>query len=996
MTDSKDFQLSQPGTFSDPLTEVLRNGARALLSQAVEAEVAALLSRYADKLTDDGRQRLVRHGHLPEREITVTGLGPVTVRCPRVRDRVGEGSERIRFSSAILPTHARRSKSLEALIPILYLKGVSTGDFEEALLALLGKDAGGLSASTIGRLKDAWSDEHAHWSKRDLSAKRYVYFWVDGIQVQARLEDDARCLLVIIGATPEGKKEIVGLIDGVRESAQSWRELLLDLKRRGLAIGPELAIADGALGFWQAVEEVWPKTRGQRADAIALETGWRIARLLFLFRKSNNMNRRLFEGLIGHPVTLGAVVIAAISTAMLSVDAAHIFIDALYRTYIDICINILVLYVPVYFLVFGAMSYLIARYGLFCRNDESPQQTLTEMLPRIYGSQRPRLVILVPSYREEGKVIRQTLVSAALVEYPEKRVVLLIDDPPFPANTEDQQKLAAARRTIDEMRELFRTPCEIMKSQLKLFLEGRTQKYTEPVLECRRLAHLYEESARWLEEQAVRFSNAWGAQQLEPADQFFIDKVLIGLARTHRQRASEVLQSFLSLDQISLEYRRLASLYDTAFSSFERKRYTNLSHAPNKAMNLNSYISLLGETVREVERADGLHIERVGQEDGTIDIPQADYIINLDADTLLLSDYVIRLVDVMEQPGNERLAVAQAPYSAFPNPTSMVERIAGATTDVQYLTHQGMTFFNATSWVGANALIRRAALEDIATSTVERGHRLKVYIQDTTLIEDTAASIDLIHHKWHLYNYQARLAFSATPRDFGTLIIQRRRWANGGILIFPSLLRYSFQRPFSLTGLAESVVRSNYLLGPALTSVGMLVLLVCSFDDYLFSLWVPLVAIPYQIVYCLDLRLAGHRLSDVPRVYALNMMLIPVYLGGTMQSILQAFTRRKAAFCRTPKVAGRTSTQLLYLAFLYGLLAWCGLVFFGDLLAGRTYHMIFTSINSAAYLYGVVRFIGIRESWQDVAANLRSRISNARERRSALSSRAANAKGIRA
>src|SRR5713226_6052154 len=227
------------------------------------AEVSSLLSCHADKLTDDGRRRLVRHGHLPEREI-MTGIGPVAVRCPRVRDRVGDGSERIRFSSAILPPYARRSKSLEVLIPILYLKGISTGDFEEALLALLGKDAGGLSASTIGRLKDAWSDEHTRWSKRDLSAKRYVYFWADGIHVQARLEDDAQCLLVIIGATPEGKKELVGLIDGVRESAQSWRELLLDLKRRGLVIGPELAVADGALGFWQAIEEVWPKTRGQR------------------------------------------------------------------------------------------------------------------------------------------------------------------------------------------------------------------------------------------------------------------------------------------------------------------------------------------------------------------------------------------------------------------------------------------------------------------------------------------------------------------------------------------------------------------------------------------------------------------------------------------------------------------------------------------------------------------------------------------------------------
>jgi transposase-like protein len=263
MTDTNVFPLSQPGTFSDPLTEVLRNGARVLLAQAVEVEVASFVDEHAAQRTEDGRRRLVRHGHLPAREI-MTGIGPVAVRCPRVRDRIGEGAERIRFSSAILPPYARRSKSLEVLIPVLYLKGISTGEFEEALVALLGKDAGGLSASTITRLKEAWSEEHARWSKRDLSAKRYVYFWVDGIHMQARLEDEAQCLLVIIAATPEGKKELVGLLDGVRESAQSWRELLLDLKRRGLVIGPELAVADGALGFWQAIEQVWPKTRGQR------------------------------------------------------------------------------------------------------------------------------------------------------------------------------------------------------------------------------------------------------------------------------------------------------------------------------------------------------------------------------------------------------------------------------------------------------------------------------------------------------------------------------------------------------------------------------------------------------------------------------------------------------------------------------------------------------------------------------------------------------------
>jgi len=259
------IKLIQPGTFNDQLTDVLRNGARALLAQAVEAEVADFLGTHAELKTADGHRRVVRHGHLPEREV-MTGIGPVAVRQPRVRDREAgaEDPARIRFSPAILPPYARRSKSLEMLIPILYLKGISTGDFEAALAALLGKDAPGLSASTIARLKEVWVDEHKRWNERDLSAKRYVYVWADGIHLQARLEDDVQCILVIIGATPEGKKELIGFTDGTRESAHDWRTLLLDLKRRGLAIAPELAVADGALGFWKALGEVWPKTREQR------------------------------------------------------------------------------------------------------------------------------------------------------------------------------------------------------------------------------------------------------------------------------------------------------------------------------------------------------------------------------------------------------------------------------------------------------------------------------------------------------------------------------------------------------------------------------------------------------------------------------------------------------------------------------------------------------------------------------------------------------------
>src|SRR5690606_12696032 len=201
----------------------------------------------------------------PEREIQ-TGIGPVPVKRAKLRDRAAEasGEDRITFTSAILPRWARRTKSLDALLPVLYLRGISTGDFQEALGALLGKDAPNLSPSVIGRLKEEWQGDYDRWQRRDLSARRYVYIWADGVYLQARMEDHASCMLVVIGATPEGRKELVGFQVGVRESTQSWRELLVDCKARGLSIAPRVAVGDGALGFWKAIEEIFPSTRHQR------------------------------------------------------------------------------------------------------------------------------------------------------------------------------------------------------------------------------------------------------------------------------------------------------------------------------------------------------------------------------------------------------------------------------------------------------------------------------------------------------------------------------------------------------------------------------------------------------------------------------------------------------------------------------------------------------------------------------------------------------------
>ena len=256
--------LRQPDDIDDPLTNILRAGARQLLAQAVEIEVETFLATVKDLKLADGRARVVRHGYGPARTIA-TGIGPVEVARAKIRDRGAAGdSERIRFSSAILPLWARRTRSLDALLPVLYLRGISTGDFQEALTALLGKDAPNLSPAVISRLTAEWQGEYERWQKRDLSARRYVYVWADGVFLQTRMEDHGECMLVLIGATPEGKKELIGFQVGVRESAQSWRELLIDVKQRGLQIAPEVAVGDGALGFWKALDEVFPGTRHQR------------------------------------------------------------------------------------------------------------------------------------------------------------------------------------------------------------------------------------------------------------------------------------------------------------------------------------------------------------------------------------------------------------------------------------------------------------------------------------------------------------------------------------------------------------------------------------------------------------------------------------------------------------------------------------------------------------------------------------------------------------
>jgi len=249
-----------------PLDEIVREGARRMLQAAIDNEVDAFVGQHAERRDEQGRRQVVKNGSLPEREI-LTGAGAIPVTQGRVRDNHPDPNSRVTFSPSILPSYLRKTTAIEELIPWLYLKGISTGDFAEALQSLVGERAGGLSANVVCRLKDQWSAEYDQWSRRDLSGKQFVYVWADGIYAKVRLEDDAnkkQCLLVLMGATADGQKELIAVLDGYRESEQSWSELLLDLKQRGLTMSPKIAVGDGALGFWAALRKVFPDTREQR------------------------------------------------------------------------------------------------------------------------------------------------------------------------------------------------------------------------------------------------------------------------------------------------------------------------------------------------------------------------------------------------------------------------------------------------------------------------------------------------------------------------------------------------------------------------------------------------------------------------------------------------------------------------------------------------------------------------------------------------------------
>lgn len=640
-----------------------------------------------------------------------------------------------------------------------------------------------------------------------------------------------------------------------------------------------------------------------------------------------------------------------------------------------------ILWIIILFYVYGGLVYQITRLGYIRRGIHHHPASLDE-LDSFRQDETTSLTILVPSYKEEERIVFNTLMSVALQDYPNKRVVLLIDDPPHPSTRQDGRKLTASRRLPARISNIFKGFSNHLSTALDDFIIRNQDQIVNHRRETATLASLYAEAAAWFEHQVELHP------RVDHADELFIESVLQWHQHRHQQRAEELVRSLqdhylvLPYDQLLKGYHQLVSLFTLEITSFERKRYENLSHESNKAMNLNSYLGLVGKSFQELPTGDRLHLKEVDPCDADFSVPDADFFITLDADSLITPDYALRLIHFMQQPENQHIAVAQTPYNSIPNAPTAIERIAGATTDIQYIIHQGFTEFDATYWVGANALLRKEALFDIAVPDTERGFDITRFIQDSTVIEDTESSIDLVARGWQLYNYPERLSFSATPPDFGSLIIQRRRWANGGLIILPKLRQLLKEQPFSLSLFAQHFMRIHYLVSITAVNLGLLLWLILPSADSFQTLWLPLTALPYFLLYTRDLRLLGYRRRDMLLVYALNLMLIPVNLAGVFKSIEQMVTKRKIPFGRTPKVKSRTAASPIFILMEYALFFYWFSLGLVDLFSGDWLDGAFGIMNAAFLIFAILRFVGLKESLQDLFPGLYHRIPSKRSTKS--------------
>lgn len=619
-------------------------------------------------------------------------------------------------------------------------------------------------------------------------------------------------------------------------------------------------------------------------------------------------------------------------------------------------------------LTFSALMYLLARQGALQRFGRHVRVPRAE-IDRYFEDNQPAITVLIPSYDEEPEVVRKTLLSAALQEYPRIRIVLLLDDAPYPTAPAAIARLNATRQLAEEITDLFAEPRRLCESRLAEFLgEQASSSHAGPEV-AKELAAHYAWAANWLDQLVKREEIG------DHVGRFFADDVVRGLSKELRLVREALIASYnervsLPVTRIGQLYRRLTWIFDKELAVFERKKFASLSHEPNKAMNLNSYIGLMGRTYTQVHTPDGpILVPATELRDGErLAFPDSEFVLTLDADSILRPGYCLRLVYFMQQPDHARVAVVQTPYSSFRGAATRIERIAGATTDIQHILHQGMTYYNATFWVGANAIIRKSALEDIGETEWVGGFEIRRFIQDRTVIEDTESSVDLARHDWTLVNYPERLSYSATPPDFGSLIVQRRRWANGGLIVLPKLwaLVRDRKRQGKAISKAEIFLRLNYLASIAWASFGLLFLLAYPIDGRLLSPFILLAALPYFLAMSSDLKYSSYKRSDIFRIYGFNLILLPVNLAGVLKSMQQALSAKKIPFARTPKIKERTMSPMLYVISPLLIILISLIILWRGIVLENWGNAAFAAFNAFTAAWAVVEFIGVKNTIVDV------------------------------
>lgn len=616
-------------------------------------------------------------------------------------------------------------------------------------------------------------------------------------------------------------------------------------------------------------------------------------------------------------------------------------------------------------MVYGTLLYQSCIAGHFSRimgHRAIPDAELLAMHDR----DLPAIAVLVPAYKEERDVMWQTLVSAALCDYGRKDVVLLIDDPHHPKTPHDTEALQAARALPMDLQRRFDAPARRYADELGAFYLRRDNGVIAG--EAEHLATLYDEAACWLV--ALKEEFVAGRALLPHGERFFVSSVLEPLVTQHLATARQLRGAGEAFSDVHAKrhYRRLARLFDVRFRSFERKKYANLSHEANKAMNLNAYLSVMGKHYTEVEHADGWHLVEVAPAQASFSPPSAEYLVIIDADTILLPDYMLRLMHEMEKPQYAHIGVMQCYPSCFPGIPMGIERMAAASIDLLFRMNQGHEALGGSFWMGANSLVRRTALDDIAKMAVSDGKPSTIYIQDGTVIEDTETTLALLLKGWRIFQYPERLAYFSSPPDFGSLLIQRRRWANGGILLIPMLLRYIWRAPKTLALLRELAVRADYLTwGPVGCLTGILMAAI-HFGDLMNSAWLILLPMPSLLLQLRTLKAEGYRYSDALRLHAFGIMLGPVLMGGVLKSFQQALTGRKIPFARTPKIPTRTAAPALY-AFIELVLPALMLWLTWRYASSESWAQAsFTFLSALGALYAIFFFMGLRATLEDMFA----------------------------